>query len=273
VAVKPSGALRTVARIVSDENLDLYVLTIAALAFTLLGFVGTVSLTILTSGILGLLALLAISQVRSRRQVSVIASAQRADPLALFKTAFPDDLAARRSAASSFMFIGESMIRVVHDARTDIKRILAGGGKVRVLLLDPDDPALMRVADRMGEQLLENRNLLATRVSVFLVAQSILIAVAASLANTLTSLSRSSNSALRSEMFGLTAALAITGLSLTVISWYIFTLNFDNIGGTMERLRADPLFVKLMLDRSKKRNSHWYFRTVFRKKGMNWIVG
>jgi hypothetical protein len=126
--------------------------------------------------------------------------------------------------------------------------------------------------DRLWDYFKHEDNLLATRVSVFLVAQSILIAVAASLANTLTSLSRSSNSALRSEMFGLTAALAITGLSLTLISWYIFTLNFDNIGGTMERLQADPLFVKLMADRSEKRNSHWYFRAAFRKKGINWVV-
>jgi hypothetical protein len=149
--------LRAVVYLVSDENLDLYVLAIAALAFTLLGLIGTVSLTILASGILGLLALLAISQVRSRRQVSVIASAQRADPLALFMTAFPGELTARRSAAGSFLFIGESMIRLVHDGRTDIKRILLDGGQVRVMLLDPDDHALMRTADRTGEQVLENR--------------------------------------------------------------------------------------------------------------------
>jgi hypothetical protein len=157
MAVRRNSVLRWIAHAATDENLDLYALAVAALAFTILGFVGTVSLAVLASGILGLLALLAMSQIRSRRQVSVIASAQEADPLALFKTAFPQEMASCWSSAGSFMFTGESMTRVVHDGRTNIRRILQGGGEVRVLLLDPDDQPLMRAADRIGEQLVESR--------------------------------------------------------------------------------------------------------------------
>jgi hypothetical protein len=126
--------------------------------------------------------------------------------------------------------------------------------------------------DRFWDYFKHEDNLLATRVSVFLLAQSILIAVAASLVNTLAGLSRSSHTALRPEIFGLTAALAVTGFSLTLISWYIFALNYENIGSTIEQLRADPLYLKIVDDRAKKRNSHWYFRIIFRRKGMNWVV-
>jgi hypothetical protein len=62
-----------------------------------------------------------------------------------------------RSTASSYLFIGESMARLVQTSRDDIRRIMREGGQVRVLLLDPDDPGLLRAADRTGERLLEGR--------------------------------------------------------------------------------------------------------------------
>src|SRR5438105_3483791 len=93
--------------------------------------------------------------------------------------------------------------------------------------------------DRLWDYFMHEDNLLATRVSVFLLAQSILIAVTASLINTVAGLSHSSHSALRPEIFGLTAALILAGLGFTLIFWYVFALNFDNIGTTIELLRAD----------------------------------
>lgn len=149
--------LRSAVRLVGDENLDRYVLAGAALTFTILGFTGVSSVAVLTSAVLGLLATLALSQIRSRRHVAAIAAGQRADPLALFQAAFPPEMDTLRSVASSYLFIGESMGRLVHIGRDDIRRLMREGGKVRVLLLDPDDPELMRVADRTSERLLESR--------------------------------------------------------------------------------------------------------------------
>jgi hypothetical protein len=126
--------------------------------------------------------------------------------------------------------------------------------------------------DRLWDFFMHEDNLLASRVSVFLLAQSILIAVAASLVNTIVGLSHSSHSILRPEMFGLTAAIVLAGLGLVLIFWYVFTLNYDNIGITIARLKADPLHVQLAREQVKKRNSHWYFRLVFQKKGMNWVI-
>lgn len=115
-------------------------------------------------------------------------------------------------------------------------------------------------------------NLLASRVSVFLLAQSILIAVTASLINTFAGPSRSSSKELRPEIFTLSLVLTTSGLCLTLISWYIFALNFHNIGITMDLLEADPLYVKLRNIQAVKRESRRYFRKIFRRKGMNWII-
>ena len=150
-------ALRAAARLVTDENLDLYILAGAALTFTVLGFTGVSNVSILTSAVLALLATLALSQIRSRRHVAAIATTHRADPLALLQEALPPELDSIRSAASSYLFIGESMARLVQTSRDDIRRIMRQGGRVRVLLLDPDDPGLLRAADRTGERLLEGR--------------------------------------------------------------------------------------------------------------------
>lgn len=141
--------LHSVASVVAGENLDLYVLAIAALSFTVLGFIGVIGVGVLASAVLALLAMLALSQIRSRRHIAVIAEARRADPLALFQAAIPDDLASRRSTATSFLFIGESMVRTVQSGRADIRQILRRGGKLRVLLLDPDNEGLLEAARRL----------------------------------------------------------------------------------------------------------------------------
>jgi hypothetical protein len=133
----------------------------AALTFTVLGFTGLSDVAVLTSAILALLATLALSQIRSRQHVAAIAKGQRADPLALFRQALPPDLDSKRATASSYLFIGESIARLVHTGRNDIRKMLHDGGRVRVLLLNPDDPELLRAANRTGQpagaRLLESR--------------------------------------------------------------------------------------------------------------------
>jgi uncharacterized protein DUF5919 len=136
---------RLVTRIVLDEYLDLYLLAGAALAFTALGFVGLASIRLLTSAIVALLAVVAFSQIRSRRQVADIANGHRFDRLSVFQAGFPDELEARRGSASSLLLIGISMSRTIQGGSvTVLRQMLGSGGKIRVLLLDPADDALMR---------------------------------------------------------------------------------------------------------------------------------
>ena len=142
--VKPKRAL---SRIVTDESLDLYILAAAAFIFTILGATGVSSLTDLASMILGLLAILALSQIRSRRHVSAIAAAQRADPFSILAREFSSDLIALRGTATDLLLVGTTMSRTVQGSSgEDMRRMLTRGGRIRALLLDPTNEALMRTA-------------------------------------------------------------------------------------------------------------------------------
>jgi len=101
VTIDAVKAKRALARIVTDESLDLYILAATAFIFTILGATGVSSLTDLASMILALLAILALSQIRSRHHVSAIAAAQRSDPFSVLTTDFPPDLIAQRSGFRS----------------------------------------------------------------------------------------------------------------------------------------------------------------------------
>jgi hypothetical protein len=69
-----SGGLRKrLTGLATDENLDLWLLTVAALVFTILGVIGVANQAVLASAILALLAFMATAQVRSRRHVADIA--------------------------------------------------------------------------------------------------------------------------------------------------------------------------------------------------------
>jgi hypothetical protein len=147
VTIDAVKAKRALARIVTDESLDLYILAATAFIFTILGATGVSSLTDLASMILALLAILALSQIRSRHHVSAIAAAQRSDPFSVLTTDFPPDLIARRGAASDLLLIGTTMSRTVQGSSgEDMRRMLTRGGRIRVLLLDPTDDVSIRAA-------------------------------------------------------------------------------------------------------------------------------
>ncbi len=127
-------------------------------------------------------------------------------------------------------------------------------------------------SDRFWQFFMHEDNLLATRVSFFLPAESILIAVAASLINTIAGLSHSSYAALRDEIFGLILTINLAGLALTLVFWYVFRLNFDNIGVYIEELKDNPIHVKVSKKRAERKRAHRYSNLVFRKRDINWLV-
>ncbi len=127
--------------------------------------------------------------------------------------------------------------------------------------------------DRLWRLYIHDDTLLATRVSYFLLAQSILIAVTASLVNTIAGFQHHSQFVLRREVFGLSIAINAAGLVLTIVFWYVFTLNFDNVGAVLDMLRdLDPIYLEMRRRQAERRHSHWYYHVIFRKKGMNWVV-
>ena len=145
---------------------------------------------------------------------------------------------------------------------------------------EPSDPhSEAGDIDLLWEAIRHEDDLLATRVSVFLLAQSILIAVTVSLVSTVAGLTHSSSPSLRPEMFGLAISINVVGLALTLVFWYAFTLNFDNIGTLFDELDRilsdiDPNHVRMRItrERVRRRNNRWYFRIIFHRKSVNWVI-
>jgi len=134
--------------IVGDENLDLYVLAVVALLFTVLGVTGVSDVKTLSSVVLGLLAVLAYSQLRARKQLQLIRREHSAGSATVLRRDFPRDLIERRTNASDVLLVGLTMTRTVQGMRSDFPAILRNGGRVRVLVLDPTDESLMVSAVR-----------------------------------------------------------------------------------------------------------------------------
>ena len=115
-------------------------------------------------------------------------------------------------------------------------------------------------------------NLLSTRISFFLLAQSILIATTATLLNSLVGL-HATNHSVRIELFGLVIALDLAGAALALVFWYIFNMNENGIITLTQQLKlVDEVYQKLDGMRRNERENHWYFRTVFRKNGPNVVI-
>jgi len=144
--VKPVRVvLRSAHRALTDENVDLWLLTGAAAVFTVLGIIDVASMNVLSSAILALLAALAFAQIKSRKLLAQIAKTNSAAGEVLLRD-FPEDLPRRRAEASDILLIGISMARTVQSARDDFYRALNRGATIRVLLLDPTDEALVKQA-------------------------------------------------------------------------------------------------------------------------------
>jgi hypothetical protein len=131
--------------------------------------------------------------------------------------------------------------------------------------------------DQLWQWLRHENDVLVARVSVFLLAQSILIAVTASLVNTLVG-AGDKNSHIKPEIFALALILSLAGLALALLFWYVFLLNFDNIGAVQQELNTtlgdseNNIWTSVRREQRRRRDDHWSYRLIFRRKGMNWII-
>lgn len=139
----PSRLLR---RIAGERDLDLYVLATGAFAFTILGATGYADALAIYSAILGLLTVLAIAQVRSRRQVAALSDAKAVDPMAVLRSDFPGGLVDLRQEAQDLLLIGRSLDRTVTTGRYHLQALLARGGRLRILTVDPNNDFALSVA-------------------------------------------------------------------------------------------------------------------------------
>ena len=116
---------RALVRVLTDDNLDLYLLGTVALVFTVLGITGISDVKTTSAVVVALLALLAFSQIRSRRLMEQIRNQGRGGAAALFSREFPADLIPRRSQVHDLLLVGLAMSRTVHGMRPELPRILA----------------------------------------------------------------------------------------------------------------------------------------------------
>ncbi|MEV6282894.1 hypothetical protein [Kribbella sp. NPDC051770] len=141
------ASVRVVHRLLTDDNFDLWLLTAAAAVFTVLGIVDVADMSVLSSAILALLAALAVAQIKSRRLVAEIAG--RTEPHDLLRRDFPEDLVRRRAEADDVLLIGIAMARTIQGSRDDFHRALVRGARLRVLVVDPTNQALVEQAALM----------------------------------------------------------------------------------------------------------------------------
>lgn len=142
--MKPVRALlRAAHRALTDENVDLWLLTAVAAVFTVLGIIDVARMNVLSSAILALLAALAFAQIKSRKLIAQLAKGNSAAGEVLLRD-FPADLARQRADADEILLIGIAMARTIQGSRDDLYRALTRGAKLRVLLLDPNDKDLVR---------------------------------------------------------------------------------------------------------------------------------
>lgn len=137
-----------VRNLVRNDNIDLYLMAVAAFVFTLLGATGVTSISVLLSMTLAVLAALSLSQIRSRRHVAEIAAAANSDPFSILLTDFPEELARRRADATELLYVGVSMRRTLPTSDRAFRKILSSGGRIRVLVADPSDDAVLDQASR-----------------------------------------------------------------------------------------------------------------------------
>src|SRR4051812_38668701 len=132
---------RALIRVIGDDNLDLYLLGTVALVFTVLGITGISDAKTTSSVVIALLALLAFSQIRSRKLIEQIRATNSGGTV--FARELPAELVPRRAQARDLLLVGHSMTRTVQGMRADMTAILTAGGRIRVLVLDPTDEALI----------------------------------------------------------------------------------------------------------------------------------
>ena len=163
-----------ITRLVTDENLDLWLLAGAAAVFTVLGIVGVAGQQVLASAILALLALLAVAQLRSRRDVAQLARSATVTRTDLLQPDFPADLMQRRDQAQDVLLIGTTLARTMTAYRRVLLQPDAPARRVRVLVADPAlvealvrvRPAYERTLGRLRTTLAELDALTAVRPGV-----------------------------------------------------------------------------------------------------------
>ncbi|MGW8685412.1 hypothetical protein ACWGNN_31100 [Streptomyces sp. NPDC055817] len=119
------------------RNLDVYVTILAALGTSVLALFDVAPTGKVTGAILAVLAVLAFSTLATRSAVEDVARGSTSGGTRLLDD-FPADLTERRERSTDIYLIGVSLSRTLETSYREFERQLSSGGRIRVLLTDPD---------------------------------------------------------------------------------------------------------------------------------------
>lgn len=130
------------------RNLDVYATIAVALGTSVLAVVDVVPTAKIMAAVLAVLAVLAFSALATRTTVEDLARAGAGGGVR-FLSDFPGDLKERRDASSDICLAGVSLSRTLETSYRALGSTLASGGRIRILLTDPDaDDAAVTTQNR-----------------------------------------------------------------------------------------------------------------------------
>ena len=121
--------------VLEGKNVDLYLTILLSIVVSLLSFFNLVSASRVAGLIPAVLAILAVSALGTRVAVE---DALRSSDRQVFQRDFPPDLVDRRRDSMDTYLVGVSLTRTIEASAGAFERGLRNGGRLRVLLADPD---------------------------------------------------------------------------------------------------------------------------------------
>lgn len=130
------------------RNLDVYATIGVALGTSLLAAFDVAPADKIMAAVLAVLAVLAFSTLATRTVVEDLARAGAGGGIR-FLSDFPDDLKEQRERSSDFYLAGVSLSRTLESSYRAFEHTLSAGGRIRILLTDPDaDEAAVTAQNR-----------------------------------------------------------------------------------------------------------------------------
>lgn len=134
------------------ENLDLYLTILVALTLVLLNTIGITIQSLFLPLILTVLALLAIGTLGNRHRIEMIFKKMSEDTNKLFHQKLPEKLENEISKnilrSSNLIMIGVSLENSIYRYYQDFESKLKKGDSIKIILVNPDNPACSMAATR-----------------------------------------------------------------------------------------------------------------------------
>ncbi|MGW4285804.1 hypothetical protein ACWEIK_02545 [Streptomyces sp. NPDC004673] len=131
-----------------QRNLDVYATIAVALGTSILALIDVAPTGKIMAAVLAVLAVLAFSALATRTMVEDLARSGAGGGVR-FQSDFPEDLKERRNGSADIYLAGVSLSRTLETSYRAFESTLSSGGRVRILLTDPDaDEAAVTTQNR-----------------------------------------------------------------------------------------------------------------------------